>query len=1112
MDFGGDPRAVRAVVEAHRLGFGHLFNPAFATEISLIDPLPHQRIAVYERMLKQPRLRFLLADDAGAGKTIMAGLYIREMLARRLIRRVLVVPPAGLVGNWQREMRKLFRLPFRIVSGGEARSGNPFTGQGSDLVIISIDTLASERMFGRLREEPVAPYDLVIFDEAHKLSARRDPDGTFRATDRYRLAEALTAVPGLDPEWSLAWSCQHLLLLTATPHMGKEFPWYCLWRLLEPEVLSTEQAFAAYPAEARSRHFIRRVKEEMVRFDGGNIYPERISDTFSYELTAGPDSEQQLYDDTTAYIKAVYNTARILNRSAARLAMSVFQRRLASSTWALIRSFERRIQKLERLIEDIQVGKLTIEQLQAMQRRLDSLRDPLSETSADEEAADPEGSDGDGEPEESKALGGVVAGSLAELQAERDQVRGLLELAQRVLARGDESKFQTLKDLLGDERFRGEKILIFTEHRDTLEFLVRRLEGLGFAGQVASIHGGMDFRERDEQVEMFRKPASDGGAIYMVGTDAAGEGINLQFCWLMVNYDLPWNPARLEQRMGRIHRYGQTHDPVFIFNLVAGKTREGRVMKTLLDKLERIRKELRSDKVFDVIGRLFEGISLRDYMQSILAGGTPEGIAAEIEGRLTKEQVTALEERERRLFGEGGEVKKELPRLIRDLGNETYRRLLPGYVRLFLELAAPLLGIKIEGDLDSVFSMRPLRPGALDPLLALLDDWPASATPRFTLHRPKDLRDAIWLHPGEPYFDMLRSALVAQFEGDSLRGCVMVDPEAERPYLLHLALVPVERRADPAIRMFAQPEVLDVRPVAMAQDSAGALSEVPLERLQLLSERRGIPGVAHELASMSRALTEVAGERGKRMLGDPRAESIRSALSSALDERLDFVSRGYDYQSSEVAIRRVNVSERARAGDQLARAELDRIRERQRSLVSRRDEALAALRREPELIETGDLTFLAHILVVPTVEPTDQKRYDAEVEAIAMRVARAHEEARGATVLDVSTALPARLAGLTDYPGFDLLSKHPEGDRAIEVKGRAGVGDIELTGNEWAKACNLRERYWLYVVFECGGPSPRLLRIRDPFASLLATTKASFVIGPQQLHEAATYGEEEKNE
>jgi superfamily II DNA/RNA helicase len=224
-----------------------------------------------------------------------------------------------------------------------------------------------------------------------------------------------------------------------------------------------------------------------------------------------------------------------------------------------------------------------------------------------------------------------------------------------------------------------------------------RLEGIGFGGQVARIHGGMDYKGRQEQVDFFRKPVPEGGARCLVATDAAGEGINLQFCWLMVNYDVPWNPARLEQRMGRIHRYKQRHDPVVIINLVAGKTREGRVLKTLLDKLERIRRELNSDKVFDVVGRLFEGVSLREYLEQALTEEGAEAVSRRIEGTLTREQVAALAEQEKRLYGDGGDVKARLPEQEAQLERERWRKLLPGYVRRFVVQSLPLLGLGIDG-------------------------------------------------------------------------------------------------------------------------------------------------------------------------------------------------------------------------------------------------------------------------------------------------------------------------------------------------------------------------------------------------------------------------------
>ncbi|MBM4082144.1 MAG: DEAD/DEAH box helicase, partial [Planctomycetes bacterium] len=437
LDFTAKPEVVKVFAEGERLSFGHLMNPAFATEIASIDPLPHQRIAVYDHMLKQSRLRFLLADDAGAGKTIMTGLYIREMLSRRLLRRILIVSPAGLVGNWRRELATLFNLPFRIMSGADARDGNPFVGEDSRCLIISVDTLTSPRVLTRLREPDVTPYDLVVFDEAHKLAADRGGDLRVRKTDRYCLAEALAGVRGLQERWRLNWNAHHLLLLTATPHMGKDYPYYALWRLLEPEMLATPDAFSEYPADHRRLHFIRRTKEEMVYFDGRPLYPKRISDTLGYELSQGPTSEQALYDETTDYLRFVYNKAKLLNREAARLAMTVFQRRLASSTYALLRSFERRIEKLDRLISDVQDGRLTTEQLVTLQQRIHEEDDILDAKAADDESAE-EGRE-ENEIAEEKLLQGVVAASLADLLAEKEQVESLLGLAKRVHDAGHES-------------------------------------------------------------------------------------------------------------------------------------------------------------------------------------------------------------------------------------------------------------------------------------------------------------------------------------------------------------------------------------------------------------------------------------------------------------------------------------------------------------------------------------------------------------------------------------------------------------------------------------------------------------------------------------------------
>lgn len=1107
LDFLGDANALRVLVEGERLSYGHLFNPAFATEISEIDPLPHQRIAVYQRMLPQSRLRFLLADDAGAGKTIMTGLYVRECLSRRTIRRVLVVAPAGLVGNWYRELRNLFQLQFKIVVGSDTRDGNPFVGPDSDLVVVSIDSLRASRLFQCIRDTAVQPYDLVVFDEAHKLSANRDLDGSFRPTDRYRLAEAIAGVRELPDDWRLPWAAHHLLLLTATPHMGKEYPYYCLWRLLEPELFSTETAFAKFPRESRERYFIRRVKEEMVDLRGKPLYPERLCDTVSYDLSQGEIGEQALYDRTTTYIRHYYNQARLLNRQAARFAMTVFQRRLASSTWALLCSFRNRLDKLNGLIDDIQSGRIPEEELRAQQEKLNKkvregrLVDVLASKTADEEST-VAGKEEEHEESETEALGAFIATSLAELLVERGQVQDLIALAEAVHNSGRESKFERMAALLRAPQYRNEKVIIYTEHRDTLDFLTRRLEGMGYAGQVAYIHGGLGFEERDAQVERFRAP-HDGegkGARFFIGTDAAAEGINLQFCGILFNYDVPWNPARLEQRMGRIHRYGQKRDRVAIVNLVAGKTREGKVIKTLLDKLEEIRKQLGSDKVFDVVGRIFEGMSITEYIQrAVESDNEADKEALDLAGELTVEQVRAIAAREESIYGKGGEVAADLPKLRDAMAIEELRRLLPGYVRRYLEHAAPVIGVDLVGDLGGQFFLRPRKRGVLESMLPLLDTYPESARNRFTVYRPDDKRDAIFLHPGEPVFEHLSSLAMVHANHDALRGAIFTDVSATAPYLLHAARVTVVRGIDPGVPAFHSQELIEQKLVGLKQFADGRLIESPVEQLLLLKETTKTNSGSVVFLAQSDTWRLAAQEHLQQEVATKLGELQRMSAASRLQETEDHLQRAFDYQESELAAARKRYTEKARDGNRAAGVELERIKQQQRTVAERRTQALLQARREVELIQAGTVEVLATALVQPSQDPEDIKARDAEVERIAMDVAIAFEAARGADVRDVSTPAKAKLSGLNDYPGFDLFSKRGSGDaleeRGIEVKGRVGVGEIELTENEWARACNLRDKYWLYAVFDCGGTQPRLFRVQDPFANLIAKARGSVVIG-----------------
>lgn len=1064
-------------------------------------------------MLKQPRLRFLLADDAGAGKTIMAGLYIREMLSRRLIRRVLVVSPAGLVGNWLREMRRLFNLPFRVVMGADVRAGSPFVGDDGDLVIVSVDTLTGEKMLSRLGAPEAAPYDLVIFDEAHKLAARRNPDGTISKTERYRVAEAVCGT-GSDDAIVLPWQAQHVLLLTATPHMGVDYPYFALWRLLEPNVLATPEAFEGYPDDAKRGHFIRRTKEEMVTIEGLPLYPVRESHTWNFDLSP---AEDEVYQATTHYMRAIYNKARILNRSAARLAMSVFQRRLASSSYALMRSFERRVQKLDELIRQIESGELSAEDLANQQRRLESsrgFRDVFELETADEE--EPENGVEENERGEDSLLAGVVATSLAELESERAEVENLRRAASELYESGEESKFNRMLEAFRDPQFVDEKFLIFSEHRDTVEYIVTRLKGLGYQDQVASIHGGMDYREREQQVDFFRRKTAEGGARYMVCTDAAGEGLNMQFCRLMINYDIPWNPARIEQRFGRIHRYGQKAKLVLLYNLVATRTREGKVLKRLLEKLETIRKALTSDKVFDVIGAQFEGMSLRDLMIRAVVEDNADELAEQIDRGLTKEKARETIRAVERRYPRTGDVVTHLVEQRLQLEKEDLRRLLPGYVRRFLEKACPLMGLRMEGDLDATFKIAGQQRGATDWLLPLLETYPEEARGMFTVLKPKEDGAAVFLHPGERVFDRLCSLIQTRFQQVALAGSVFTDPWTDAPYFVHVARVqvvkmPCSGTGVPPVAYSSShgqdaraTQPLDCRLVAVKQPLTGVCVEMALEQLLLLRGVESGPGAfdfARQQGPMAvdRATKWLVGE-----LLRPLVEGRQKELKATLPQRLEFLHRGFAYHEAELAMERTRRSEKAREGDPRAKHLLERVKERQRNLAAQRERACAELMMEADLVRAEDPEFIAHALVIPSTDPEERKRHDREVERIAMLKAIGFEEEHGRLVVDVSTPEKAVMQGLEAWPGFDLLSRNGKGGpNAIEIKGRAGVGEIEVSDNEWAKACNLRDRYWLYVVFNCAGAHPELHRVQDPFGKLIARAKGGIVLDAASILQTA---------
>ncbi|MEO8350326.1 MAG: helicase-related protein [Chthoniobacteraceae bacterium] len=1075
IDFEGDAEHLKLVVDAYRLRNGHTRNKSFALELSRVVPLPHQRIAVYEHMLSQSHLRFLLADDAGAGKTIMTGLYLREMLNRGRIRRVLIVAPAGLLTNWRRELAQLFDLSATILNRTKIDQGALDNAQAG-VFILSVDTGASPLIRERLMSDRVGRFDLVIFDECHKLSW---PDPKRPKTRRYLLGEALSA------------RCTHLLLLTATPHMGKPHPYFALWRLLDPNLFPTGAAVSALPPQKRRLFFIRRLKEEMLDYAGHSIYKPRLCQTVRFQLTEG---EQRFYESVSEYLCWSYENNKSLNPNAAGMVLAVLQRRLASSTYAVLLSLKRRKEKL-----------LHPPAVPPSEQEVEEL---LDRSTADDSEPRDDGRESD-EAIEDNALALARPGG-SKLEAEIEYLDRLIEQGEDVRASGQEAKFARVREVIESPEYRHEKLLVFTEHRDTLDYLQQRLAQLGYGEEIATIHGGKDQQERDYQCFRFMTPEfrrarnlpnPDARSVrLMLATDAAGEGLNLQFAWVMVNFDIPWNPARLEQRMGRLHRFGQRAPEVRIFNLVAEKTREGDVLFTLLEKLNEARRELCSDKVFDVVGQQLEGVSIRDLLrESLLAGSATSAVKA-LEGRLATTQLRKTLEEQRQRATSFGDVAKRLGALNAEQRVEELRHLLPAYVQRFVEHAAPGLGLSLDGDLGAV-ARAVWEPSLLTRTIA---DRTSQVVPAYlTVRRepPEDAaipRDAItFLRPGEPVFDALCDEVVRRFSPDIQRGAVLCDPTSERPYLAGVYSVQLADM-DAVATSTANRVRLDRRIVGIKLFTDGtsepfefnhliALPPAPKAMLSsagdFLAHR---PEWATRLDKLARAMAESA-----------ILQPVRAEFRTEADLRQQDILRGFDYRAAQLAADRSDAARKARDGDALAAAQLDKIKVEQAGLAEEKAQALLFEQRRADLIDFVAFDRVALALVVPDARPEVREQYDLDVERLAVRLALNYEQDNfRARVFDVSSPSLAR--------GYDLESHRPGGDVvAIEVKGRSGRGPVTLTDNEWPTAANLRKRYWLYVVLDCA-TQPRLYRVQDPIR-LAFSTRQSFVLNAGDIIREAEY-------
>lgn len=618
--YDGDADTFLLGVEGERIKTAYQFDPLFAVNSSVVDVLPHQVEAVYRYLLPLPRIRFLLADDTGAGKTIMTGLLVKELLFRGTISKVLIVVPGGLTRQWQDEMLEKFNLPFRLINRAsfEAEPGQ-FARADDGLFIVSVDFIA--RHEGCLNAARETQWDMIVVDEAHKLSAYEYGIKVARS-ERYEAVEAL------------ANQTDHLLFLTATPHRGRRDTFRRLLMLLDedlfqkdelvderiqksaaPEAGATEIEGEAKISKARNRFFLRRLKEEMVTWENAPLFKPRHTKTVGYELTP---KELDLYTEVTQYVRSKRKEAAAKKNRNVELTLMVMQRRLASSIYAVTCTLSNRLDALDNVLRILRDPHRTAAEKKRLLRGTD---EDLPGNIAEYEDLD----ESQREAVDKRIFRQVLTDNPDEVEQEREEVAALLKMAER-LRHHTEAKFGELLKVLDSSdviRREDEKLVIFTEHRDTLESLTERLTQKGYT--VATIHGGMDVDMRKQSQRDFRTKAK-----IMVATDAAGEGINLQFCRYLINWDIPWNPNRLEQRMGRIHRYGQ-QDDVWVYNLVATNTREGAVLERVLSKLDVMREQLGNDRVYDVIDELLEDVPLVKLMERSIDSQDGTTVAKETE-------------------------------------------------------------------------------------------------------------------------------------------------------------------------------------------------------------------------------------------------------------------------------------------------------------------------------------------------------------------------------------------------------------------------------------------------------------------------------------------------
>lgn len=1082
----------RLVSEAYRINLAALFDPLLAVHTSLVEPLPHQITAVYESMLPRQPLRFLLADDPGAGKTIMAGLFIKELIARADLERCLVVAPGSLVEQWQDELDQKFHLPFEIATNDNleaARSGNWFLEH--PLVIARLDKLS--RNEDVQRKLAVTQWDLVIVDEAHKMSATYF-SGEAKYTKRYHLGRFLSG------------RCRHFLLMTATPHNGKDEDFDLFMALLDGDRFEGKPRDASHTIDC-SDMMRRLVKEQLLKFDGTPLFPERRAYTAAYKLS---EAEAQLYKDVTEYVREEFNRAEKLDgdgrKGTVGFALTVLQRRLASSPEAIYQSLRRRRERLDSHLREaklLQRGgtSVLLEQLRARAVSSEDLDDleQRDETPGEElEVA-----------EEQLVTDASAARTIEELEIEIDILKHLEAQSLALRRSGVDRKWEELSILLQDtpEMFgpngHRRKLIIFTEHRDTLSYLKERIAALlGEPEAIVVIQGGMGRDQRRAAEESFKH---DKETQILLATDAAGEGINLQRAHLMVNYDLPWNPNRIEQRFGRIHRIGQT-EVCHLWNMVASETREGDVYYRLLEKLEAQRAAL-GGRVFDVLGRLFDmqavpdgngsvqALSLRSLMiEAIRYGDQPE-----VRAKLVKAVDNATDQQHiRRLLERDALARDSLDaRKVQSIREEMeraeVRRLQPHYIQAFFMEAFRRLGGQISEREKGRFEVARV-PGLLRDRDRQIGSGPPVLTRYERVTFEKDLINqqgkptAAFICPGHPLLDAVLDVVLEQNRSMLRRGSVLIDPtdRTDTPRVLFY----LEHSIRDSVRSGAgEPRVISREIEFVEIDEAGnALSPgyAPyLDYRPAIEEEFG--AIATELSRhwLVDGIEQVALTHAVERLVPQHLERIRAGreeriekTANAVRQRLTREIAYWDHRAQELHARE-QAGQTPKINSRIARQRAD-------DLEGRLQRRLALLEQErhlsplPPVVVGGALVVPSRMVAVALGRPTpvgatteDRERIDQlAVEAV---VAAEKALGRAPRVMD------------HNHPGYDIESADPGEPgrlRFIEVKGKAVGRETVTVSATQIRCCLNQPDNWILAIVPIEGDQARGPRyVRRPFTT-----------------------------